>query len=125
MWREIQNDKKYVECIGFKDFAVNKEEMIKELKTWESLANRFEDQYGQLNKLFRLTHECSFLTLHFDIFREYTKKLSSEIGDNESWLQYYQFECEMGEYPREVIFKCGKKVIVKDLESLADVIIGS
>lgn len=66
--------------------------------------------------------EGPLLKAVYDVWRGYSEATAREVGDKNTWLEWFEFECDMGERPKEVIFTNGQRVLVATLEDLAHVI---
>lgn len=98
------------------------EEINERLKHWKRRHNELMDAYGDLNKLTSAMPDCKLLRPVFDVWTAYTVAISELIGDRNEWLQWYEFECDMGNRPKTVVFVNGRELEVKTLRHLARVI---
>ena len=56
------------------------------------------------------------------MIEHYTDVLSYKACDRDGWLEYFLYECDLGEAPKLVINFAGKQVILKDVDSLMEVL---
>lgn len=64
--------------------------------------------------LFKAAWEC---------FVGYTKNLAEIIGDDDGWLEWFAWECELGQKPMEMTFANGERLMVCGVEDLIDAMI--
>lgn len=56
------------------------------------------------------------------MFAGYTKALSSMMGDEDGWLEWFAWECDFGKNAKEMQFSDGEKLMVVGVEDLLDAI---
>ena len=98
------------------------EEIIFRLESWAKLGRELESVCDTFTDLFGSYPDCKMLTPVFSIWEAYTSAVSEAVGDTDAWLDWYQYECQMGATPRIVEFPDGMTVNVASLRDLAHVI---
>ena len=88
---------------------------------WAARQEALTAQYEALQALTGADCESPFLSVVFEIWAAYTVAMSENIGDEDEWLQWYEYECKMGTQAMDV--KVGGRTInVRTLRQLATVI---
>ena len=98
------------------------DEIVKRLEAWAERQRKLDTQYAALKALTNADCEFALLKPVWDVWSAYTVAVSELIGDENEWLQWYEFECEMGRRPKEVTSLGGKTIKVRTLRQLARVI---
>lgn len=76
-----------------------------------------------------ITTSLRFLNEDFNYFTfgwiesRYLKLLKDVMKDDSDWISYYIYDCKFGKKPMEVIYKSGKKIKLKTINQLYDLII--
>jgi hypothetical protein len=60
--------------------------------------------------------DSKFLRPFCEMQSAYTAAVGKLVGDDESWLQYYWMDCDMGRTPRKV--NCGTLKTIRQLAAL-------
>lgn len=92
------------------------------LDEWKRHHDALIGAFSSLNKLTGATPDCALMRPIFDVWSAYTASVSELIGDQDQWLDWYQFECDMGEKPQKAYFN-GKETQVLTISDLAQVIL--
>jgi hypothetical protein len=99
------------------------DEIVIRLEAWKRRHEALMAQYDALHRLTGAMPDCDLLRPVFDTWTAYTVAVSELVGDTDEWLQWYEFECDMGRRPQEVTNSCGDLTIrVKTLRQIARVI---
>lgn len=77
---------------------------------------------NQLNEFLSMPPEAELQTRFLELFQAYTGLMAEKVGDKEEWLEWYAWECDFGEKPKEVIFSDGEKFLVAWIKDLIEVI---
>lgn len=97
-------------------------EIVTRIEAWADRHRKLDAQHQALVALTDASPECPLMAPIWDIWAAYTVAVSELIGDKNEWLQWYQYECQMGRHPMEVVSLGGKSITVKTLRQLARVI---
>lgn len=96
-------------------------EVQQHLIQWAAHQEALTTQYEALQALTGADCESPLLTAVFAVWAAYTVAVSEIVGDTNEWLQWYEYECQMGANPMDV--KIGDKTIkVRTIRQLATVI---
>ena len=96
-------------------------EVQQRLIQWAAHQEALTTQYEALQNLTGADCESPLLTAVFAVWAAYTVAVSDLVGDRSDWLQWYEYECQMGAESRSV--KLGDKTIkVRTIRQLATVI---
>lgn len=98
------------------------DEIVKRLEAWKKLHDALDQQAKALEHLTGAMPDCQLMRPVWGVWSAYTVAVSELIGDDNEWLDWYQFECDMGRKPLEVSSLGGKTVTVRTLRQLARVI---
>lgn len=66
--------------------------------------------------------EAPIFNTIYELHSAYTNLVAERVGDKEKWLNYFQYECDMGEKPMLVICADAKEIILKDIDTLIEVL---
>lgn len=93
-------------------------EMVPLLERWKEAHDAIAEADGDLELLTGRSPEAPLFQAMWGAMGCYTEFLELHLvgSANSHWLEWYQFECEMGERPKEVTTERGPKTIT----SLAD-----
>lgn len=97
------------------------DEIVKRLDVWQKRHAALCQQTQALAKLTGAMPDCELMLPVLDVWNAYTSALSELIGDDDGWLEWYQFEGDMGRKPMGVSLG-GKTINVRTLRHLARVI---
>lgn len=100
---------------------MNTDEIVSRLEAWKKHKEIVESQYQAFKALTDVSPECPLFDMVFRLWDAYTVAVSEIVGDKDALLNWYEMECDMGKNPMGV-FLHGKKVKVKTLRKLAQVI---
>ena len=96
-------------------------EVQEHLIRWAAHQKALTTQYEALQNLTGADCESPLLTAVFAVWAAYTVAVSEIVGDRNDFLQWYEYECQMGANPMEVTI--GDKTIkVRTIRQLATVI---
>ena len=98
------------------------DEIVKRLEAWKKRHDALAQQAQALAHLTGAMPDCPLLLPVWDVWSAYTVAVSELVGDDNEWLQWYQFECDMGRAPMEVSSLGGRTIKVRTLRQLATVI---
>ena len=98
------------------------DEIVKRLEAWANRQHELHAQYEALHALTGAGPDCRLLLPVWSVWTAYTCAVSEIVGDKHEWLNWYEFECNMGRQPKEVTSLTGKKIMVRTLRQLARVI---
>jgi len=90
---------------------------------WADRAKALHESQDELSKQLMAPPEAPLFTAGWEMFKGYTETLAKEIGDNGGWLEWYAWECMLGENPMEMTFPNGEKLVVASVGNLVDVIL--
>ena len=88
---------------------------------WAARQEALTVQYEALQALTGADCESPFLSVVLEVWAAYTVALSEIIGDKAEWLQWYEYECQMGAQAMDVTVD-GRTIKVRTLRQLATVI---
>lgn len=107
-------------------------EVLARLKAWADLHAKLSAPLDAFTALTDGATDSPLLNPVYALWDAYTKEISSVVGDTAEWLDWYEFQCEMGKKPMSVEFYAlgedGQKsdqkttVVVDGLDRLAEVI---
>lgn len=88
---------------------------------WAARQEALQAQYEAFQALTGADCESPLWAAVWNVWAAYSVAVSEIVGDKAEWLQWYEYECQMGANPMEV--KIGDKTIkVRTLRQLATVI---
>lgn len=99
------------------------DQTLTRLEVWQKRQKELTKQYEKLRAMTGAMPDCELLRPIFDIWMGYTVAVSELIGDKDEWLQWYEFECDMGRKPMAVTMPNGVSIKVKNIKQLARVIV--
>jgi len=89
---------------------------LKAMQVWEQVTKAVDKQFGDFEKLFGFV-ESPFTDALFRMQSEYTEAVAKNVGDASDWLNWYQFDNDMGAKGYEAGIEGGTREI-KTLEDL-------
>lgn len=92
------------------------------LDEWKRHHDAMMGAFDSLNKMTGATPDCELMRPMFLVWTAYTASVSELIGDQDGWLDWYQFDCDMGKKSKKSYFN-GKEIQVSTLRHLAQVIL--
>lgn len=105
---------------------MNQKEIETRLTAWQKRYWAMMEQFESLQKLTGCDYDCALLKPMMDVWSAYTVAVSELVGDTCEWLDYYQWECDMGNKPQNVRIKPGDPYVkIGTIKQLAKVIKGT
>jgi hypothetical protein len=98
------------------------DEIKAKLAEWQSLQKPFAAAYEAFEKLTGADPDCELLSPMFALWEAYTAATAELIGDAGEWLEWYEYQCHMGERPSAVTFPDGREMTIETLDDLAELI---
>ena len=98
------------------------DEIVKRLEEWGKRYDELDQQAQALAHLTGAMPDCALMEPVWSVWSAYTVAVSELVGDANEWLNWYQYECDMGREPKEVKSLGGKTIKVRTLRQLATVI---
>ena len=95
--------------------------IILRLEYWQGRVEKLEMQLEAFRAMTGATVESDFAASIYSVMDAYTVAVSELIGDEDEWLNWYQYECDMGRSPKS-FSRNKKKITVRTLNQLARVI---
>lgn len=101
--------------------SLSSAETLSLLQAWAAQQAALKEQTDLLERLTGAGPDSPLLTPVFEIWDAYTRLVAEKVGDTQNWLEYFEFDCEMGARPKEVSWPApdGTGRIVVCLDSLA------
>ena len=103
---------------------MNKEELKIDIEKWVELCKKTDALHDKISAIFGVVIDSEPFNLYYEMLELIQKSIEEKHGIEGDWLSYFWHECNFGENPMEVTFKCGKVVVVKDVDSIIEVILG-
>lgn len=100
---------------------MNKRQTIEAISHWQELVQALECRLDALYELVGGYYGSPLGDGAGKVIDAYTSLQSRELGDDQEWLNYWQFECEWGKRPRKVEID-GKERTIASVQDLAEVI---
>lgn len=98
-------------------------EIVAQLEVWAQHIKAIDAQYNALSAITGTGVGSPLWDAIFAMQNAYTASVSERVGDTNEWLNFYEFDCEMGKHPRVVSNLMGNRSInVKTMRDLARVI---
>ena len=92
------------------------------LRVWKIRQDALMEQIDALIKLTGCDLDSAFMRPVIDISEAHTKAVGEIVGDDNLWMNYFKYDCEMGKNPKKVTFQDGREINIKTLRNLAQVI---
>lgn len=92
------------------------------LVSWKSRQVALMVQIDAFHKLTGGDLDSELMRPILDISEAYTTAVGELVGDDNRWMNYFQFDCEMGKNPKKVTFADERIINLKTLRNLAQVI---
>ena len=102
---------------------MKREEATKLITLWVDRAKALHAAQYSLNTLLMASPEAPIFKAAWDMFTGYTKQLAEALGDEDGWMEWFAWECQLGEKPMEMSFANGEKLLVVGVDDLVDVIL--
>lgn len=96
--------------------------ILSKLEEWKAQQEHFQAAYKLFRDAFGAEPDAPAMDPLFKLWDAYTAAIGELVGDGEDWLSWYEYECDMGERPKEVSFPDGREIVVATLEDLAGLI---
>ena len=97
-------------------------EILSRLETWAALQTALGAQMDTFCDLTGADPGSPLLAPVFALSDAYTDLMSEVVGDTDEWLNWYHYECSMGEEPKEAVLDHDHLLLVDSLRQLAVVI---
>lgn len=97
-------------------------EIIARLTEWAGHQARVSAAYRAFADLTGAAPDSAFMGPMFALWEAYTKEISQIVGDKGEWLEWYEYECDMGKSQKEVDFPDGRQMAIATLADLAKLI---
>ena len=102
---------------------MNKKEIVELLSIWQSRYFELDKQLTALRNITKGDTESPLELAIWLTWDAYTTALSQLVGDTGGWLDYYNWECNMGKTPLKVILSDDEdEITLLTLNQLATVI---
>lgn len=98
--------------------------VLKKLTAWQARHDAFKQSAYRVMYLFGGTFEDPFLSDFLALFNAYQREIEIQLDDQQHWLDYYRFECDMGQKPKTIKLIEGTEIQLDSLEKLAQLITG-
>lgn len=93
------------------------------ITAWALLQKQKARLEDNLHRLFGTDHDSEALRTINTLWEAHTKAVGQLVGDEEQWLNYYEYECAMGKQPGSYKKSpTARPVRISSLKSLAHVI---
>jgi len=92
------------------------------LEDWKRNHDQIEKLCDSVHAIFGHMPETKFYETVWESFGYHTLALSAALGDESDWLNWYQFDNEMGKNPHDASPPGGKMRKVKTLAQLLKII---
>lgn len=99
-----------------------KRRMRRLVSLWADRAKALHIAQDNLSDLMMASPEAPLFKAAWDCFDGYTRNLAEIIGDEDGWLEWYAWECQLGKNPLEMKFANGERLMVCGVEDVVDVI---
>lgn len=103
---------------------MNKAELKIDIEKWVELCKKTDELYEQMHEVMGVGIESRPFNLYYEMLELIQKNIEEKFEIEDDWLSYFWHECNFGAKPMEVTFKCGKVVLVQDVDSIIEVILG-
>jgi len=102
---------------------MTKSEMMPWLVKWSEKIQAADDALDSIQRIFYGDFEAPAIKPFCNLMTAYTVAIGEIVGDEWGWLEYYQYECQMGKRtdPHKIICANGE-VHMASLDALADVL---
>lgn len=105
--------------------GLGQDEVLARLQVWSQHQESLTLQLDAFLALTGAEPDSKLLKPIYALWDAYTKEISCTVGDQEQWLDWYEYQCNMGRTPSSVEFgpqDDNKVVLVDSLERLTEVI---
>jgi oligoendopeptidase F len=102
---------------------MNKEHLAFKLYEWEKNVRACDRITDRITNLFGCDYEAPALKPYTSLVQSYTRAIAEIVGDKAKWLEYYHYDCNLGETPMKVTYKDGKTIMLESVEKLAEIIL--
>ena len=99
-----------------------RDQKLQKLQAWAALHAKTEAIDEQIEAIFGTQADTPFSLGLWTPFDAYQREIAEQIGDDASWLDWYRFDCEMGNKAMEAVSWAGKSIKVSTLRQLLTVI---
>lgn len=115
-------DDTYEAAANLGGVVMSEAEMLQILRQWEASHKALNGPIAEFRRVTGAMPDCALLEPVYRLWDDYTKMVSEKVGAVNEDLEWYQFECQMGERPMSVRFKDGTEIQGDSLENLAKII---
>lgn len=103
---------------------MNRADVLAILRPWHERTVELQRQWDALEALVgAASADHPFATSIWKMHEAYTRAIAEKVGDDGEWLDWWHYECNLGQTPKEAYRALGTKALrVSTLERLATVI---
>lgn len=98
------------------------DEIVRRLEPWAQRRAELHTQLEAFRKLTGAMPDCDLLRPIHEVWTAYIVAISEIVGDENEWLQWFEYECEMGRNAMGVTTAKGKTMKVRTLRQFARLI---
>ncbi len=77
----------------------------------------------KLNEAFSMLNEDNNYGMLGNLESSYVSMLKNAFDDTTDWIPYFIYDCSLGKEPREIVLKDGKKMKLKTVKQLYQLLI--
>ena len=92
------------------------------VERWIDRAKALHAAQDAISDIMMASPEAPIFTASWDVLGGYTELLAKALGDEGGWLEWFLWDCNLGDNPMEMTFPNGKKLTVLGAAELVDVI---
>ena len=97
--------------------------LLRLVSSWIEHGTELNKQNDAFNKIWLTAPDSPYQTAIWEAFGGYTESLAFLLEDSNKWLEWYLWECQLGEKPMSMTFPNGEELLVAGAQDLIDVII--
>lgn len=102
---------------------MNRAEVLAIIRPWHARTVELQRQWDAFESLTGARTDHPFANAIWLMHEDYTRAISKQIGDENDWLGWWHYECQLGRKPQKAFREFGhKEVTVSTLQKLATVI---
>lgn len=102
--------------------TMTREEKLIFLEEWKENYRKVEEKCDELAEILGDIFDSPLFERIWGMFQSYTEALSALIGDESEWLDWYCYECDMGNTPMEAGRNDNDMRLIETLNDLLDII---
>lgn len=96
--------------------------ILARLGEWAARKERFSAACRAFADLTGAAPESAFMGPIFALWEGYTRAIGEIVGDKGEWLEWYEYDCDMGKRPKGAEFQDGRKITIATLADLSKLI---